>query len=75
MENKYQIEEINNKKKEALKQLELEKQNERINKLFWIGIILILSLLVVSYLIYLKYQSQRKINLKIADQISQPRAK
>ncbi|MCF8408106.1 MAG: tetratricopeptide repeat protein [Crocinitomicaceae bacterium] len=62
LENKYQIEEINNKKKEALKQLELEKQNERINKLFWIGIILILSLLVVSYLIYLKYQSQRKIN-------------
>jgi signal transduction histidine kinase len=61
LEKKYQLTELNNKKKQALKEIELRNQRERMNQLIWIGILVIISLSVVVYLIYNKYQSQRKI--------------
>ena len=62
LEKKYQLTELNNKKKQALKEIELRNQRERMNQLIWIGILVIISLSVVVYLIYNKYQSQRKLN-------------
>ena len=62
LEKKYQLTELDNKKKQALKEIELRNQKERINQLIWIGILVIISLSVVVYLIYNKYQSQRKLN-------------
>jgi len=62
LEKKYQLTELNNKKKQALKEVELRNQKERLNQLIWIGVLVIISLSVVVYLIYNKYQSQRKLN-------------
>jgi len=62
LEKKYQLTELNNKKAQALKEIELRNQKQRMNQLIWLGILVIISLSVVVYLIYNKYQSQRKIN-------------
>jgi signal transduction histidine kinase len=62
LEKKYQLTELDNKKKQALKEIELRNQKERLNQLIWIGVLVIISLAIVVYLIYNKYQSQRKIN-------------
>jgi tetratricopeptide (TPR) repeat protein len=54
LEKKYQLTELNNKKKQALKEVELRNQKERLNQLIWIGVLVIISLSVVVYLIYNK---------------------
>lgn len=61
LEKKYQLNDLNNKKIQALKEIELRNQEERMNQLIWIAILVIVSLSVVVYLVYNKYQSQRKI--------------
>jgi tetratricopeptide (TPR) repeat protein len=63
LESKYQLNELTAKKREALKDLEFRNQKERMAQLIWIAVLVIISLSIVVYLIYNKYQSQREINL------------
>ncbi len=63
IEKKYQVEELNNKKIQAEKEFELEKQREKTSNLIWIGVVVIISLLVIAYLFYLKYASQKSLNV------------
>jgi signal transduction histidine kinase len=62
IEKKYQVEEFNNKKIQSEKEFELANQKEKTSKLIWIGIITIIALIIISYLFYLKYASQKSIN-------------
>jgi len=62
IEKKYQVEEFNNKKIQSEKEFELANQKEKTSKLIWIGSITIIALIIISYLFYLKYASQKSIN-------------
>jgi signal transduction histidine kinase len=67
LEKKYQINEINNNKIRALRELEIRNQRERFNQLIWVGIVLIIVLSIFIYLFYSKYQAQKKINTIVTE--------
>jgi len=67
LEKKYQLNEINNNKIRALRELDLRNQRERLNQLIWVGIILIVVLSIFIYLFYSKYQAQKKINIVVTE--------
>ena len=63
IESKYQIKEIDEKKKQALKELQIANEKERFQRLMWFGFFIILSLIALFYLFYSKYQTQKKANV------------
>ena len=59
---KYEINELKNKRIQSEKEYQLKEQKQKTRNLIWVGIIIISLLLGSSYLIYLRYKSEKRLN-------------
>lgn len=62
LEENFKLKELNNKKIQSENQLKLKQEKAQRRNLIFIGISIIALLIIFAYLIFLKYQSQKKIN-------------